>query len=163
MLRYWVFLGAIVLGAITVHRTGRFSFGSGHPKLTWLLVALFTLNVSWMAFDGATALFTGDYVTPGGSGQLGPWSRLVEAVGIDPRSWLMETGFVIYGVAALAMLGAFLHGARWAWRAMLITAILGLWYLPFGTLINLIVILLLFCPSIRRSSWRGVDFPTRAR
>ena len=152
MLWYWVFLSGIVLGVVGAYRSGRIRFDGKHRRLIWLLVALVIFNASWMAFDGATALLTGDYVTPGGSGQLGPWSHLVEAVGIDPRSFLMKVSFVTYGAAALAILGAFLHGARWAWRAVLITAILGLWYLPFGTLINLIVIVLLFCPPIRRSS-----------
>ena len=40
------------------------------------------------------------------------------------------------------MLG-FALGRPWAWRGMLVCAVLGLWYLPFGTLLSIIQIILL--------------------
>lgn len=118
----------------------------------WIIVALVIFNAGWMAFDGARALIVGDYVTPKTgqyAGQLGPWSKVVEAVGIKPRSALMKTIFVVYGVAYLIAMVGFVLKASWAWWAMVITAALGLWYLPFGTLINIIVIFLLFLPPLR--------------
>jgi hypothetical protein len=47
-------------------------------RLDWLIVALALLEGSWLAFDGAHALITGDYVTPKTgryAGQLGPISE----------------------------------------------------------------------------------------
>jgi hypothetical protein len=73
----------------------------------------------------------------------------VQAASIAPRSTLMKSIFVVYGLAYLIVLVAFLLKALWAWPAMLIMAALGLWYLPFGTLINLIVIVLLLLPPLR--------------
>ncbi len=42
----------------------------------------------FMFFDGIRALTVGNYLTPSRgvyADQLGPWSRLIEAVGIEPR------------------------------------------------------------------------------
>jgi hypothetical protein len=55
----------------------------------------------------------------------------------------MKVVFVGYGLAYLGMTGAFLLNASWARPGMNIVALLGLWYLPFGTLINLAVLALL--------------------
>jgi hypothetical protein len=117
----------------------------------WVVVVLIIINAGWMAFDGARALITGDYVTPQKgqyAGQLGPWASLVQAAGIPPRSSLMKLIFVGYGVAAIIMAVGFafqLPGARWG---LVVTAVLGLWYLPFGTVINLIALVLLFLPPL---------------
>ncbi len=111
----------------------------------WLLAGLVVLNAGWMVFDGTRALVVGDYVTPRSgthAGQLGPWSRVAEAVGIPPRSTLMKSIFVAYGAVFLIVTAAFLARAPWAGGAMIVVAILGLWHLPFGTLINLLVIVL---------------------
>jgi hypothetical protein len=100
---------------------------------TWLAVVLVIFTAGWMLFDGARALIAGDYVTPTTGqyvGQLGPWSNLVEAIGIEPRSTLMKSIFVVYGLA-------------WARGAMIIVCILGLWFLPIGTVTNLISLILL--------------------
>jgi len=118
----------------------------------WLVAAFVVLNAGWMAFDGARALIVGDYVTPKTgqyTGQLGPWSKVVQAVGIEPRSTLMKLIFVIYGLAYLLAMVAFMMKVSWAWTAMITLAALGLWYLPFGTLINVIVIVLLMLPAPR--------------
>ena len=111
------------------------------------------LNAGWMLFDGARALVVGEYVTPSSgahAGQLGPWSKVVSAAGIDPQSTLMRCVFVVYGATFLLVLAAFLLGASWAWTGMIVVAVLGLWYLPFGTLINAVLIVLLQLPGARR-------------
>ena len=106
-----------------------------------------------MVFDGSRALVVGEYVTPTTgphAGQLGPWSEVVQAVGIPPRSTGMKIIFVSYGLIYLGMTVAFLLRAPGARRGMVIVALLGLWYLPFGTLINLVVLALLQLSSLGR-------------
>lgn len=118
----------------------------------WLIAILAFLDGGWMLFDGATALTTGDYVTPKTgeyAGQLGPWSKVVEAVGIAPRSTLMKTVFVAYGAAWVVIIVCFLLQMPWAWWAMLVAAIGALWYLPFGTLLSVIQVVLLLLPATR--------------
>ncbi len=118
-------------------------------------MALVLLNGGWMAFDGGRALVVGDYVTPQTgplAGTLGPWSKVVTAVGIAPRSTLMKWIFVVYGLAYLACTGALVLGESQAWWGILVMAVLGLWYIPFGTLINIAVIILLSLPALRAST-----------
>lgn len=118
----------------------------------WVITILLLLNAGWMLFDGSRALLIGDYVTPSEgeyAGQLGPWSNLVQRVGMEPRSTLMKSVFVLYGVLALTMLVCYLLGYPWAPSALMAVCFLGLWYLPFGTISNLVV-LLLFMMKRRR-------------
>jgi hypothetical protein len=125
--------------------------------MTWLraiIILLALLEAGWMAFDGTRALIVGDYVTPSSgeyAGQLGPWSRLVSAVGIPPRSILMKSIFVGYGFTWLALTAAFAFtNAPWTWFAMFLAALLSLWYLPVGTALGLLqLILLLILRSTR--------------
>ena len=51
-------------------------------------------QATWMVVDGSRALLLGDYFTPSGTGRLGPWTYVVRAVGIAPRSTLMKLLFV---------------------------------------------------------------------
>lgn len=44
---------------------------------------------------------------------------------------------------------AWVLGASRAWLAVLLMAVLGLWYVPFGTLLNAIAIVLLVLPPLR--------------
>ncbi len=114
--------------------------------LKWLIIILAFTEAGWMAFDGMRALILGDYVTPQSgphAGQLGPWQNVVSAIGIAPRSTLMKTLFVIYGVAWLAIIVAFACNASWARIAMLLAALGSLWYLPVGTMMSVIIIVLL--------------------
>jgi hypothetical protein len=113
----------------------------------WVIVILVVFTAGWMLFDGSRALIAGDYTTPSSgeyAGQLGPWSNLVKAVGIEPRSTLMKSIFVGYGLAALVVLAGFVFGLSWARMALIIVCILGLWFLPIGTITNLIALTLLF-------------------
>ena len=115
-------------------------------RLSWIVLLLAVLEAGWLTFDGARALIVGDYVTARSgpyAGQLGPWSKLVAAAGIPPRSTLMKGIHVGLGALWLAVAACFALDFPWARQAMLVCAVLGLWYLPFGTLLSLVQIVLL--------------------
>ncbi len=117
-----------------------------------LVLLLALLEGGWLAFDGGRALIVGDYVTPSSgtyAGQLGPWSKLVSAVGIDPRSTLMKSIHLGLGSAWLVVIVCFALRLPWAWWAMLVCAVASLWYLPFGTLLSVIQIIVLALPPLR--------------
>jgi hypothetical protein len=94
-----------------------------------------------MTFDGTRGLVVGDYVTPSSgthAGRLGPWSNVVSAVRIPPRSTAMKVIFVVYGLSWLVIALALALRSPWAPRAMLIAAVATLWYLPVGTAFGVI-------------------------
>jgi hypothetical protein len=104
----------------------------------------------------------GDYVTPQTgeyAGQLGPWSNLVAAVGIDPRSILMKLIFVTQGLGSLVLITGNVLRKPWAGNALLVTALLGLWYLPIGTLINLLAFSLLLITRRKTMPPRRYEMP----
>ncbi|OEV26743.1 hypothetical protein AN219_24355 [Streptomyces nanshensis] len=118
----------------------------------WVASALVAVTGGWMLFDGLHALVTGDFVTPDSgthAGQLGPWANLLSGIGLDPRSLPVKWIFVGYAAAYLTSGAVFAAGAAGAWRAVAIIAVLGLWYLPFGTVANLAVLLVVLTPSLR--------------
>jgi hypothetical protein len=118
-----------------------------------IVIMLALLQAGWMTFDGARAFVVGDYVTPASGayvGQLGAWSKVVLAVGIEPRSSLMKAIFVVYGVAWLVIISFFAQKLPWTWWAMLVAAAGSLWYLAVGTISSMMQIALLILA--RRSS-----------
>ena len=120
--------------------------------LGWIVVALAVVHGGWLAFDGAHGLVTGDYVTPRTgrhAGRLGPWARLVAAAGIPPRSTGMMVAHVVLGAATLLAAAAFALQLAGSWWAVCTCAVLGLWYLPFGTLLCLLQVALLATPALR--------------
>lgn len=119
----------------------------------WIVVGMLGLVGGFMVFDGLRALTVGDYLTPSRgryAGQLGPWSRLVGAVGIEARSRLMKLSFVVIGTGHLVGAGAIALAVSplSGWLA-LVAALLGLWYLPFGTLADLIALVLVVTTALR--------------
>jgi hypothetical protein len=121
----------------------------------WSITVLVLFTAGWMLFDGTRALIVGDYVTPTTgeyAGQLGPWANLVSVVGIEPRSTLMKAIFVIYGLITLVICVRYALRLPWAQPALIVTSILGLWYLPFGTITSLIVLFLLLTAKSRPAS-----------
>jgi hypothetical protein len=122
------------------------------PWLRWVVLALAFIEGGWLAFDGGRALVVGDYVTPKSgphAGRLGPWAKLVSALGIAPRSILMKAIHFTLGLVWLAVMLCYAFGLSWAWAGMLVCAVLGLWYLPFGTLLSVVQIVLLLLPALR--------------
>jgi hypothetical protein len=120
-----------------------------------LVVALALLEAGWMTYDGGRALVVGAYVTPSSgahAGRLGPWSKAVRAVGVEPRSTGMKVFFVVYGVLWLAVAAGYAGGwdgvgAVTPGRLLLALAVGSLWYAPVGTVLGLAQAALLL--------WRG--------
>ena len=105
-------------------------------KIILSLIAL--LIGGWMIFDGTHVLTTGKYFGPA---KPGPWSGLVSAVGLDPFRFGIP--FIILGVLWLLFLVMMLLHQSWAWYGALLTAILTLWFLPVGTVLSLLYIVML--------------------
>jgi hypothetical protein len=119
--------------------------------LRWVIVALALVEAGWMAFDGTRALIVGDYVTPRTgeyAGQLGPWTKIVSAVGIEPRSSPMKAIFVAYGAIWIAFIGLFAAGFPPARLLILIAAFGSLWYLWIGTVSSAVIIVLILIRMI---------------
>lgn len=114
--------------------------------IKWIIVLMAVINAGYMTFDGARALITGDYIRPKSgeyAGQLGPWTKLAEKIGINPMSTLMKCIFVVFGITGLIITVAFAMNVSWSWKAMLIFNICSLWNLYFGTMSGTVQIILL--------------------
>lgn len=111
---------------------------------SWLTLAIVLCALAtgaWMLFDGSRALIIGDYVTPQSGeykGQLGPWSGLVEAVGLPARSFPMKCIFVSYGLLWLLGILFFLT-KEWGWKVLAGLALITTWYLPVGTMLCILI------------------------
>ena len=114
--------------------------------IKWIIVLLAVMNFGFMTFDGGRALIKGDYIRPQSgthAGQLGLWSRLVKAIGIDPGSTTMKSIFLIWGIAGLIITGCYILNVSWAKNGMIVMNILSLWYLVPGTVSSVLQIILL--------------------
>lgn len=154
MIWYWIIVLCLIAGGALLHIVGLVNFDTTLPWSAWGILVLVLLNGGFMAYDGGRALIVGDYITPQKgemAGQLGPWASLVQTIGLEPRSTLMKTIFLIYGLAYVLAAVAIVLGQSGAFWAIFTIAILGIWYLPFGTLINIIVVLLLWLTPLRSS------------
>ena len=61
----------------------------------------------------------------------------------------MKAIFLVYGLTYVALAVALVLGVQGVWLPLLLVAVLGLWYLPFGTVLNAIAIVLLMLPALR--------------
>lgn len=114
--------------------------------IKWVVVFLAVMNFGFMAFDGGRALVKGDYIRPQSgkyAGQLGPWTKLVLKIGIEPESTAMKMIFLIWGLAGLAITAFFILNVKWAADGLMIINFLSLWYLVPGTISSGLQIILL--------------------
>jgi hypothetical protein len=116
------------------------------------LIILFAgLNYGFMSFDGIRALTLGDYIRPKTgeyAGRLGPWSEVVQAVGVNPESILMKVIFCCYGIIGIVSVIAFMIDKNWAKKVLLIMSFASLWYLVPGTILSVLQIILI--PLLRK-------------
>ena len=104
----------------------------------WLIGALGCVGGAWLIFDGAYAIWTGDYVTPRSgeyAGRLGLWATLLESIGIVPRSRFVMAAHVMLGIVWAGSSVLLIIGYAWARALVLAAAVAVLWYLPFGTIV----------------------------
>ena len=115
--------------------------------LKWVIILLAILNFGYMTFDGSRGLIVGDYVRPKTgthAGQLGPWSKIVEKVGMNPESNLMKSIFLIWGIIGLVFAVSFAMNVEQAAKYLLVISFCSLWYLVPGTVLSILQIVLLF-------------------
>ena len=118
-----------------------------HMRMLRLIVIVLALfEAGWITVDGVRAFTVGGYLTPRMGpygGKLGPWTRVVWAVGLSPRSAVVKGILVGYGLCWLGAVLAFSRGAGWAWWAMVLAAAGAFWYSTLFILLNMVQLLLL--------------------
>jgi hypothetical protein len=115
---------------------------------TIIIGVLVVVVAGYMIFDGVRELSGAGYIAPGG--ELGPWAGLLKRLGIDPHTPGVAMVFVGYGIALLGAFAYYLTGSFAGGIALIVVAVLGLWYLPFGTVGCLVVISLTLWDLITR-------------
>jgi hypothetical protein len=114
--------------------------------IKYFLLLVSTIIGAWLLYDGTLALITGSYTTPTSgayAGQLGPWSQILIAIGINPLSVPIKLLHILLGASWLLFGLLFMSKPSFARAPLLATAVLSLWYAPFGTAIGLLVALTL--------------------
>ena len=71
----------------------------------------------------------------------GPWASVLSMTGVDV--FKLGPMFIGFGIAWLIFVAGLFAGSSWAYWLGMIVAVLTLWYLPFGTIISLIVLAVL--------------------
>lgn len=111
-----------------------------------LAILVAALNAGYMLYDGSRALIAGDYLRPASgeyAGQLGPWTMIVEAIGIDPMSTAMKSAFVAFGALGLVAVVFFALRPQPGTKALLAFSIATAWNLVLGTLCSALQIALI--------------------
>ncbi|HGY56937.1 MAG TPA: hypothetical protein ENK44_14610 [Caldithrix abyssi] len=104
------------------------------------LITIGLLNGSYMLIDGVYVLVKGKYIGPE---KPGPWAGIFAGLGID----VFKLGplFVLFGLLWLIFVYGVQTSQNWVYVFGLIVSAATLWYLPFGTFISIIsIVLLLF-------------------
>lgn len=105
-----------------------------------IITLLALLNGIYMLTDGIFVTVKGKYIGPE---KPGPWAALFYKMNFDvfKLGWL----FILHGITWLIWVYALSTNKEWAYPLGLIISLLTMWYLPFGTLISIIVLTTLLC------------------
>ena len=91
-----------------------------------------------MLLDGIYVILKGKYIGPD---KPGPWANLFYK--LDINVFKLGPLFIILGIVWLIFLLGLWTSQSWTYLLGLIIAILTLWYLPFGTLLATIILIVL--------------------
>ena len=91
-----------------------------------------------MLLDGIYVILKGKYIGPD---KPGPWANLFYK--LDINVFKLGPLFIILGIVWLIFLFGLRTSQSWTYLLGLIIAILTLWYLPFGTLLATIILIIL--------------------
>jgi len=103
-----------------------------------LLIVIAFLNGGFMLLDGIFVMLKGKYIGPE---KPGPWASLFNKLSIN----VFKLGplFVLYGLVWLLFLYGLLTTQAWAYKLGLAISVLTLWYLPVGTVLSIITLIVL--------------------
>ena len=104
--------------------------------MRYAVLVLSLINGLWMLIDGVYVIANGKYIGPE---KPGPWASLIGLTGVD----VFKLGpiFILFGIAWLAFVVGTFANTGWSRSFGIALSILTLWYLPFGTLISIIVLI----------------------
>lgn len=113
-----------------------------------LVTILAFIMGGYMLLDGIFVILKGKYIGPE---KPGPWANLFNAVNINP----MKLGplFIIYGLLWLCWIGLLWMHHPAVYIAGLVISVLSLWYLPIGTLLSVILLIILLTSRNNISTW----------
>lgn len=100
-----------------------------------LLIVLSFANGLFMLADGIYVIVNGKYIGPE---KPGPWAMAFDRLGVNV--YRLGPIFIAFGIVWLAFASGLLSGSSWAYNFGIVISILTLWYLPFGTLLSIIVL-----------------------
>ena len=102
--------------------------------MKYVVITLSLLNGLWMLIDGVFVLINGKYIGPE---KPGPWASLIGLTGVDV--FKLGPVFVLFGLGWLVFAASMFMDTGWARTLGVILSIATLWYLPFGTIISIVV------------------------
>jgi hypothetical protein len=102
------------------------------------ILLLSLLNAGYMLLDGIYVMVKGKYIGPE---KPGPWAELFYNFKIDV--FALGPLFILFGLAWFIWIYAFITRRHWAFGYGCTICVLTLWYLPVGTLLSLIILLLI--------------------
>ena len=107
-------------------------------KITMIILSL--INGGYMLADGIYVLLHGKYIGPE---KPGPWAMLFEMFNMNV--FRLGPMFILFGILWLGFIPAVLTQTSWSNMYGIVLSIATLWYLPFGTIISIaILVMLLF-------------------
>ena len=108
-----------------------------------IIIMLGLLNGGYMLLDGVFVMLKGKYIGPP---KPGPWANLFYKLNID----VFKLGplFIVFGLLWLTFLFGLWTNQSWTFIFGVTISVLTLWYLPVGTIISLIILVLLMSLKI---------------
>jgi len=103
-----------------------------------LITILGLLNGGYMLLDGIFVMINGKYIGPE---KPGPWADLFSKLDIDV--FKLGPMFITVGILWLIWLYGLWARQSWFYAFGILISILTLWYLPVGTILSLVILLVL--------------------
>ena len=103
-----------------------------------IVTILGLLNGLYMLIDGIYVMIKGKYIGPE---KPGPWAGLFSK--LDVNVFKLGPLFIIFGLLWLIWLYGLWTHQSWMITFGIILSILTLWYLPVGTIISIVILLIL--------------------
>lgn len=102
------------------------------------------LSGGWMLIDGIHVLLKGKYLGPD---KPGPWANLFYKFNIDV--YKLGPLFILFGIVWLTFIFGLWTNQNWTYMLGLVISIMTLWYLPVGTIVSIVIILILLTSKLK--------------